>query len=45
MRPIGFELTISPSTLLLQGKEVRFELEFIGKGLISLTSTTSDKSL
>ena len=27
---VGLEFTTSPSTLLLQGEEVLFELEFIG---------------
>ena len=30
LHPMGPELTTSPSTLLLQGKEMPFELELIG---------------
>ena len=31
MHPVALELTTSPSTLPLQGEEVPFELELIGK--------------
>ena len=37
MYPVGHEPKTSPSTLLLQGKEIPFELELVGTTMYVLT--------